>query len=266
MAIKTYYLQQDPLEILFGKIRALGRFNCNPTCEQFSAAFRKLLGYNTIMYSKYSNCNLTENFPSNPYSNILSVTSRRLAKSFSVDDYIHVSEEDIENLYEQLDEISAKENQCLENLSDSSIATVAKLIEQRITTSKQFNCLLCKRIFDENMDKADSFVGAKLDGKPCQSTFEICKQADRFLKSELLKESVNFKIIFHEIMNCLNFEQLYNNTDFTEHLEHKVYLIRYVTDEYARIKGTHIAKIETFKQHEKALRSKLHKLKHYLGQ
>lgn len=266
VAIKTYYLQQDPLEILFGKIRALGRFNCNPTCEQFSAAFRKLLGYNTIMYSKLSNCNLTENCPSNPYSNILSVTSRRSTKSFSFDDYMHVSEEDVENLYEKLDEISAKENQCLENLSDSSIATVAKLIEHRITTTKQFNCLLCKRIFDENMDKTNNFVGAKLDGKPCHSTFEICKQADRFLKSELMKESVNFKIILHEIMQCLNFEQLYNSTDFTEHLDHKIYLIRYVTDEYARIKGTHIAKIETFKQHEKALRSKLHKLKHYLGQ
>lgn len=83
--IRTYYIKQDPVEILFGKIRSFGRNNCNPTCEQFGGAFRKFLAYNTIMYSKFWNCNLDDS-SSNPFSNILSITSRRTAKTFDIAD------------------------------------------------------------------------------------------------------------------------------------------------------------------------------------
>lgn len=77
IAIKSSCLQQDPVEIFFGKVRSLGGCNDNPTCEQFAAAFRKLLAYSAVMYSKHSNCLELEN--SAPNSNILCVTSRRPA-------------------------------------------------------------------------------------------------------------------------------------------------------------------------------------------
>lgn len=266
---KTYYMQQDPVEILFGKVRSLGRNNCNPTCEQFSAAFRKLLGYNTVMYSKFSNCNLRESASvANPYSDILSITSRRLTPKFNSNDYFEVTEEEIEEFYDKLNQITQceQQNDTFENLNDCSIAHVAKLIEDRIKTTKQFHCLLCKQIFEENTHKVNFFIGAGLVGKPCHSTFQICKQAERFLKIELLKGTVNFNIIHHEILQSLHFEALYDETDFSEHFDHKIFLIRFVVDEYVRIKGTHIARTATFNEHQNSLRSKYHKLLHYLGQ
>lgn len=270
-SIRTYYLQQDPVEILFGKVRYLNRTNTNPTEQQFSGTLRKLLAYNTVMYSKFANCNLDENASVNQfYSNILSVTSTRSTMTFNISDSIEVDEEEIERLYNKLDEITANEqpmNETDENLNDSAIAIAAKFIEQRIKMSKKFDCLLCRPIFDENEQKVDDvFVGAGVDGMPCSSTFEICKQTDRFLKLELLKDSANFNVIYHEIMAILNFDSLYQDTDFSEHGDHKVFLIRYVVNEYIRIKGTDIAKSETLKVHEKSLRSKLHKLLHFLGQ
>ena len=76
VAIPTYNFQQDQLEIFFNKIRSIGGYNDNPTCEQFSAASRKLLVHNTVMISKTSNCTTSESLE-NPYSNILSITSQR---------------------------------------------------------------------------------------------------------------------------------------------------------------------------------------------
>lgn len=252
-------MQQDPVEILFGKIRSLGGYNSNPSCEQFSAAFRKLLAYNILMYSKFSNCNLDENSPSNPFSNILSITSRRSATTFNISECMEVSEEDIEKFYENLGDAHDSEN---ENMNDPSIATVAKLIEQRITTTKQFDCLQCKEIFVQNTRKAENlFVGNRLDGKPCYSTFQICKQTDRFLKPELLKGNINFNVIYHEIIESLNFESLYEQTDFSDHSDHKIYFIRYIVDEYVRIKGTNFAKNATLHEHQKTLQEKVRKMR-----
>lgn len=83
---------------------------------------------------------------------------------------------------------------------------------------------------------------------------------------DLLRGSANFDVMYHEILHCLDFNGLFDKTDFTEHLEHKIFLIRYIVDEFIRIRGTQMARTATFKEHEKSLRVKLHKLLHYLGQ
>ncbi|XP_055309040.1 uncharacterized protein LOC129572948 [Sitodiplosis mosellana] len=266
-SIPTYVFQQDQLEIFFGKIRSLGGYNDNPTCEQFSGAFRKLLVHSTVMTSKSSNCRPSESHE-NPYSNILSITSQRSTiDKHATGAYSRVSEDQIEELYDKMSEIEAMEvNQHSEDLTDYTVAHIANLIENRIKSAKQFNCTLCKHIFDENREKADTFDGTKFIIKPCYSTFCICKQADRFLKEELLKGTVDFNVIYHEILLNLNFEALYNDTDFSEHFHHKIFLIRFVVDEYAKVKGTHMARSITFRERQKSLRSKLHKLLHYLGQ
>lgn len=267
VSIPTYAFQQDQLEIFFNKIRSRGGYNDNPTCEQFSAAFRKLLVYNTVMTSKTANCNESESLE-NPYSNILSITSQRSTTDrHSTGAYSQVSEEQIEELYDKLNDIEAMEmNKPSEDLTDYTVAHIANIIENRIKSTKQFSCILCKHIFDENREKAHIFDGTKFVVRPCYSTFCICKQTDRFLKEELLKGTVNFNVIYHEILQNLNFNALYEESDFSEHFDHKIFLIRFVVDEYVKIKGTHMAKSITFRERQESLRSKLHKLLHYLGQ
>lgn len=55
-SIHVHWLGQDPLEIFFGKCRSLNGYNDNPTAQQFMAAFRKLLAFDAILCSRYSNC------------------------------------------------------------------------------------------------------------------------------------------------------------------------------------------------------------------
>lgn len=218
------------------------------------------------MYSKFSNCNLADDdISSNPYSNILSITSRRSTQAkFDTTQCLEVTMEEIEELYDKMSEI---EDHSDEQLTDLTISHIASCIEKRIRITKQFGCSLCKRVFDENIDKAECVpVNSMSIKKSCQSTFLICKQTDRFLKVDLLKGDINFTVIYHEILQNLDFDSLYSETDFSHHYDHKIFLIRFVVDEYIKIKGTHIAKTLTLNEHKKVLRVRLHKLLHYLGQ
>lgn len=256
-ALRTYCFTQDPVEIFFGKVRSLCGFNDNPTWEQFTAAFRKLLAYSTIMYSKLSNCHAGEDSLSNPYSNILSVTSRRAKAVKPIQqDITNITNDEIEQFYEKLSKIESKSDEQYD-LNDNTLVYIATTIEKRIKNTQQFCCLLCKQVFQDNTYENQSVS---------ESTFNICKQTDIFLKPELLKGNININVIYHEILECLNFDSLYHNTDFTSHFDHKIFLVRYIIDEFIRIKGTHIAKTVTFKEHENHLRIRLHKLLHYLGQ
>lgn len=262
--LRTYNFQQDPVEILFGKIRSLNGFNDNPTCEQFSAAMRKLLAYNTIMFSKFSNCKLTDENTFNPYSNILSITSRRPTSSkFDPTECQNVTDAQIEGLYEKLNAIGEKGD---EELSDCTIAHVANCIELNIKSKKKFNCALCKNVFEENANETDEPIYGRESHRLCHSTFLICKQADRFLKHDVMKDSFNFEVVYHEILQSLQFDNLYSKTDFSEDIEHKIFLIRFVVDEYIRIKCTQMAKTATLHEHQNSLRARLHKLLHFLGQ
>lgn len=218
------------------------------------------------MYSKFSNCCPAEH-DSNPYTNILTISSKRSTiKNFNASDCMNVTEEQIEQLYDKLHDIEdAEEREQHEDLSDYTVAHIASFIEGRIKLTKQFGCMLCKRIFDENTKKAED-VNLKSVTMPCYSTFCICKQTERFIKIDLLKGDIDFSVIYHEILQNLNFDLLYDGTDFSDHSDHKVFLIRFVVDEFVRIRATHIARTLTLNEHKKSLRVKLHKLLHYLGQ
>lgn len=52
----TRYLNQDPLENMFGVIRGLCGKNQQPTCLQFVAAFKTCLVNNLVSNSKATNC------------------------------------------------------------------------------------------------------------------------------------------------------------------------------------------------------------------
>lgn len=97
------------------------------------------------MYSKFSNCRL-ENNDSNPFSNVLNVSSKRTASEggFNVTDCANVNEEQIEELYAKLAEIEESKNDSTdEDFTDNSIAHIAYSIENKVMLTKKFNCSLC---------------------------------------------------------------------------------------------------------------------------
>lgn len=127
-SIRTYYLNQDHLEIFFGKIRALNGFNDNPTAQQFAAAFCKLLANDLISVSKHANCKFTE-IPPAQLSNILNVSSRPTRSSPNM---IMPSKSELQHLFSELEKIEMEEQNDLNitSLQNCTIAAIAKKIEK----------------------------------------------------------------------------------------------------------------------------------------
>lgn len=78
-SIPTYNLNQDPIEMMFGRIRSCGGYNNNPNVLQFKGAFRKIQCNMRLDLSPASNCQMFDmHLPNNLfYSNIYFVSSKR---------------------------------------------------------------------------------------------------------------------------------------------------------------------------------------------
>lgn len=267
-SISTYDLNQDPLEIFFGKSRSLNGHNDNPSIQQFQSALRKLIVNDTICTSKRANC-YDFNVASKPFSNILFVSSRRAKiNTADIESDDDVTPEELETLHRKLSEIENRERNILidPNLQDIATVYIANAIESRFTEPHRIKCELCKNVFAENKKINKAFNTSKFKSNPCESTFYICKEADRFLKFQLLTNDINFNTVYYAIFQQIDIEGLFTETDFSHDNIHKLYLIRGIVDAFIQIKGTYIAKTATFDIHQNQLRFKLKKLIHYYGQ
>ena len=61
--IPFYKFSQDNIEIFFSYVRSRGGCNNNPTCQQFSATFKKILIHKSRQCPTGSNCVLLEDIP-----------------------------------------------------------------------------------------------------------------------------------------------------------------------------------------------------------
>lgn len=252
----THSISQDHLESTFSRLRSLNGSNNNPTCTQLNSGMRKILCNTTLPYSEYSNCLAPADTVYNPYSNILSITSNRpKAKSIISTSF---TPEEIESVLQELSQIKVTTNP-LHDLSDLATAHIAFSIQNLV--KKHFFCECLENIFDENELVHESFMRQGQQKKACQSTFEICKNSDYFLKVQILKGQFELELIFNAIFSGLNVENLYVNTPFDDcHKEHKKKFIQKIVCEYIRIKGTHIAKTATFNERNVDLRRKLSRM------
>lgn len=264
--IATHSFSQDHLEILFGKIRSLNGFNNNPTCQQFDAALRKIMANTTILYSESGNCSIQNSVSVyNPYSNISFVTSRRA----TIKDTADISDEEAENIHgdeveilmEQLGEIQSLDRGTTHtDMSSLTISHIAGMIEWRIKNSSRFQCQLCKEVLDGNERIVGAFMNNQHSIRPCRSSAEICSTADHFLKIELLKGQFKLSVIHYAIIRSLDIPNLYPDSDFQQHLDHKLFLVKHIVSEFIRIKGIYLAKTYSFKEKQEQMRQKLSKL------
>lgn len=261
--IKVYWIGQDILEVFFGKVRSLNGFNDNPTAQQFIGAIRKLLAFYMILSSKHSNCNEFVR-SSSSISNILNVSSTLVRTDESTDQEITPAE--LEILYQKLFEMEASTNDASQSLQDHTVAHICCEIEERIAYKGRMYCEHCSNVFEENEKLQNIDVCKNYIRKPCSSTFDICKKADRFLNIELILSSTSFNVITEGIYNDQDIENLFTKTDYTHDPNHKLYLIKMIVDVYILLKLTHSAKTATFDAHTELLRSKFRKLIHARGQ
>lgn len=264
--IPTYYLNQDAVEIFFGKVRSLGGHNDNPNDIQFTAAYKKLLGNDSILISRKGNCAPLLESNENPFSSILYVSSKRDKCVQKTDDEteIIVSQE-LEILHEKLNKVnSTAQSELTEKLKPYMIGHIASVIEEKIKISS--HCQKCINVIEASEKVHDTFSSPRHQQKPCISTYKICSAADQYLKLQLLKGDIHFQTIYYSILNEIDIENMYQVGDFTQHEDHRLHLIRCVVDGFIQIKGIFMARKATQNLHSKMHRHILKKLIHFYNQ
>lgn len=219
--------------MFFGVMRSYkhGGENRKPDCQQFQSALRRALADKNITHGKTGNCTpLDQVVAYCAYSNIGTISSRTKKLSVSRTQANEMyTDEDIEEVLQTLDEITASypnsPNSHITDLNDISISYVASLIELKIINDKKFKCSSCKNAFSENEELHQAFTSKSHSNIACRSTFEICRNADYFLKLDMLKGQYSFNLIFQSIKSSLNIDCLFENTDFKVHGHEKIDLI-----------------------------------------
>lgn len=257
----TFRLSQDHVESFFGRIRSLGGFNDNPTVEQFCSAFRKVVINNEITSSHLSNCldNLNILFISSRRPKLLSIENENDLKKSAFDDFLDCVEE-----AEEIDGLEGADY-LLEDLSQTSVAFIAGTIEKKIEKCWHIRCVECLRIFYDD----DKIVGSMRTDKtrpPSKSTFKICLVANQFLKIFETDYSYSYNKLLNKVLRSINFSNIFPKSDFTTHEGHKYYCVKFIAEEFIRIKCNFLAKQTTLKQHRIMMRKKLTKVVHYCGQ
>lgn len=266
----TYRLSQDHLEMFFGRIRSMHGWNDNPTVQQFTSSFKKLLHRCDVRISAYSNISI------GCTSNILTVSSRRvkLYDDMSGDVVAPVTQNENLEAEAELDidvyaiEQLERGNYLTEEMHAAGVTFVATLIENRMLSTDmcQFRRLALEQ--NEKIDAKMCLTAASR--KPCKSTYNLCKLADTAIKTLLpCYSQPTFKQkIYVYVLSNIDVQRLY--PDFVEEedhdCDHKNFIIKFVIDEYTRIKCAHLAKMKTIDMQRRYLRTIFRKNLHYMGQ
>lgn len=249
--LSTFTFSQDHLESLFGRIRSLNGCNDNPTAGQFSAALKKVIVCGEVKSSELSNCEDGLNL------SILNISSRQ--KRTATSD-LH-SFDDSEQL-EQLNVI--QDNYEPSECARISIAYIAASIEHKIETVARFECGDCLTIFSDN-DKISETYATKMTKIPCQSSFDICYIANKYVKNLASNVNYTYENLKTDFMREFNRSSAYQKTNFEGHEEHKDDFIDFICQEYVQTEAAYIAKKITLNEQKLQIRKTYRKAIHIAG-
>lgn len=246
--------------IVSGKIRTMNGSNDNPIATQFISAYRKLLHQSDILISNYSNVT------SQCSSNILTISSKtqqsRLAEYKTV-----MEEEEEEDEWNEVLNLQSLENcNSIIDTNDSGISYVAHILERRLLTSNIY-CKFCKDVLEKNSKVNNNMCVNFQMGKPCLSTYLLCKLTDTALKT-CINTGPNFKQkIYLYVMNHVDFDKIFPVFYDPDHdVDHKHFLIKFFIDEYTNKKCAYVAKQKTIALQKRYVRNSLRKLYHFMHQ
>lgn len=249
--LPTFAMSQDPLEAHFGRIRARGGNNDNPTTQQFKSAFRKTLIHKEITASLHANCM--------DKLNIFYVKST----SKPVGNIEEMNEMLLENI-----EPFCDSDYLLDACNEATMCRIAGDIEHIIRSKGRFNCDQCLQVLNENIKVSTEIIRKERYPPPCVSTVYICKVASKYLN--IYKNQFKFdheylmSIIHQEIKK--NEMNIFSKTNFENHESHRDYFITCIAEEFIRIQATEYAKMRTLEEKRKMLRNKMKKMNHVNGE
>lgn len=186
-----------------------------------------------------SNCRVFDShLPENMYfSNVYFVSSKRPKIVMDQSSYEVQKELILDELQDASDDMEFNElNEVngLNALSDNDAtpnfmtAYIASSIEQKIMESSTFHCTECVSVFEEN-EKEESISTHLLQWKPCTSTMNICKTAERLFKLYDVKKSnsrYDFKVLYCMIFRSMNLDSLFPKSQFSCDIHHRYQFIK----------------------------------------
>lgn len=277
--IPTYNLLQDFIEMFFGRIRACGGYNNNPNVQQFKGAYRKVQANMNIDLSLDSNCRIFDmNLPDNLFfSNIYFVSSKKA--KIEMDKNIY--EEQRDSILDELDETAMFDTSfdaqdsintlhanyhMLDSTSNFMTAYIASLIEKKIIQCNNFTCNDCSSVLSDN-EKIDTISKHLITWKPCISTMEICKTAEKFFKLyDVQKPHFDFKVLYCMIFRSMNFDSIFPNSAFDCDVNHKYQFIKCIVGQYISIRANQVSQQITLERHDKLIRQQFNRLVNFKGQ
>lgn len=137
--------------------------------------------------------------------------------------------------------------------------------------SPNFYCNSCPLVFDENENY--KLTGLNLmELPPCQSTFKICENAEKFFKIYNIQQTrkpFDFKVLYCLIFRTLNFNELFPKSAFDcggHGSHHKYQFIKCIVGEYISLRATQLSRDMTLDQYKQIFRRRLNRMIIFSGQ
>lgn len=252
LSIPTYQIGQDPLESFFSRLRSQRGCDDSLTVEQFKSTFRKVLVNREITSSIAANCR--------DRLNILKVASTQ-QKKITVSSITQTNYNDFE--------FFSANDYLMNACEDANIVKISANIESKLRQRGRHSpdpfTLRCLAVLEENnhLDLHDTF---KCQTSPCVTTTYICKVAKKYFGVFSQQINFDYDLLFDVIINKIDYDAVYPNTDFSSNSEMKDFFVQFVVEEFVRGQATHLAKAITMGVQQKAIRTKLKKTIHQYGQ
>lgn len=271
--LPTRSLNQDPVENFFGRIRSCLGSNDNPTTEQFSGIYRKVVVSRELTSSTLSNCI--------DRLNILHMSSESQPKKYvkpavvRVDPTFFINRKrkpdgnltSIDTISKLLDATQYHPVDDQEFPFDGSkitIAYLAKIIEDKILNDIRSKCQECSKIVRHIFMEQDSVQHVQRRAR--QSTVDIGQVCNDLLRIHSFKIDFSYAELLRFINESHYSMDLFPEADFDHNHEHKSDLIQLIVEEFVRLRATYIAKKISLNEKKKMLRRKNLKSVHQAGE
>ena len=260
--VLTYKFSQDHLELFFGAIRSSGGFNNNPTAQQFTASYKRLLLRSSIQ-GQHGNCQKRDQ------TDILEVISdsfKTNCATVTVNDAAIIRKYDLEVNYQTSnDDDDFSEAPSMPTLSEfktAAISYIAGYVVQMV--KKKVTCSTCCGALSSTQHQPEcKFIALKDRGKlvkPTTSAIKICLETEhcfqRMLKTTggKLPQSKGLPdAIASSVLSNINKTNIFPELD--EHMldttvddNHTFILVKTISKCYSKVRFYHLGKSITEQQ------------------
>ena len=259
----TYKLSQDHLELFFAGVRSSGGFNNNPTVQQFSACYRRMIARHQIKCC-------TGNCVPQDSTSILHCTMQPSTAPDATGDMLISRRQDVPQSVPE-DDLEVEDLFSLSFYKEAVVGYIAgyvvKMVKARIHCEECCTALAFDACKDDLV--AHSLISMKDRGrliKPSESVVIVCRETEKYIQKFLTPDSdkiLRGSQLITKIANSIlpltaakTFQSLTNHMFDCEPLNNHVFaLIKCISACYSKIRLHHLA----VKYNEQATGKKLRK-------